>query len=78
MSTNNKFKKEVISVLLFLMLAFIAFSLVITCASCFGYAYVEHTPFRAVCGVVVLLAGGYAVFKAAGAILNLFRENPNK
>lgn len=64
-------KRQVWNIILFLLLAFLALALVVTCTS----AFAAHSPFRAVCGAFTLVAGFYAIYKASRKVMEPFTKD---
>lgn len=71
---NNQKKTQVKNIILFLLLAFLALALIITCSS----AFASGSAFRAVCGVFVLLAGAFGIYKASRIIMEPFTKDEEK
>lgn len=67
--------KELKNVALFVLVAFVALALIITCSGAFTLAYETGAAMYAVCGVATLLFGGFSVYKAARKVLSLFTES---
>lgn len=70
--------KQLKNIALFMAVVIAAFALVITCLSSFNYAYEHQSGFHAVCGIITLVAGGYAVYKASRATMEPFMHDENK
>ena len=71
-------KNQIKQIALFVVLAAVALALIVTCASAFNHAYAEGSVFRAVCGAVTLVAGGFGVFKASKTVMLPFTTDNNK
>ena len=74
METKDKIK----AILGFLAVVIVAFALVCTCLGAFNYAYDQHEGFYAVCGVVTLIAGGWAIFHLSKKSMEPFMHDWNK
>lgn len=67
--------KQFKNIMRFLAVVIVAFALIVTCAACFNFAAAAHSAFRALCSVVTLIAGGYAVYKASRRSLEPFTRD---
>lgn len=74
MNTNQK-KIQVKNIILFLLLAFLALALIVTCASAFAYAFENQSAFRGICGVFAFIAGGYGIYKASRKVMEPFTKD---
>ena len=74
METKDKIK----AIVGFLAVVIAAFALVCTCLGAFRYAYTAKDGFYAVCGVITLVAGGYAVYEASKWSMQPFMKDWNK
>lgn len=54
---------------LFFAVAVTAFALIITCSAAIALAAEKHSAPEAIAAVITLIAGGYAVYKAARATM---------
>lgn len=68
---NNKKKNQVKNIILFLLSAVVAFTLLVTCATTFS----SDSTFRIICGIVTLIAGAYTTYKATRVLFDKYVED---
>ena len=68
---NNKKKNQVKNIILFLLSAVVAFTLLVTCATTFS----SDSTFRSICGIVTLIAGAYTTYKATRVLFDKYVED---